>query len=128
MKNFLFIVDVMLAFGCSQKENDLLRKAAAIQEESFSILTGVETSIQSLKNVQTLSDSIKKIESEGAQWEAEMIAIPGFESTHHHHSHSHKVEELTPEQMLSVQQELRQQLTNIQARLKKLKTDYDKSI
>jgi hypothetical protein len=119
----------MLAFGCGQKQNNSLKKAAAIQEESFSILTRVEASIKLLEKIPELSDSIKKIEREVTQWETEMIDIPGFESTHHHqHSHSHKVMELTSEQMLSVQQELKQQLINIQARLKKLKTDYDKSI
>jgi hypothetical protein len=129
MKTALFILSIMLAFGCGQKQDSSLKKAAGVQEESFSILTNVETSIKMLEKVPALSDSIKKIESEVAQWEIEMIDIPGFESTHHHqHSHSHKVVELAPEQMLSVQQELKQQLINIQARLKKLKTDYDKSI
>jgi predicted transcriptional regulator len=130
MKTVLFIAGAMLAFGCSQKENTSLREAATIQEESFSVLSSVEAYIQSLKKIPALTDSITKIESELARWETEMIDIPGYKSTHHKHSHSHshKVVELTPEQMLSVQQELKQQLTHIQARLKKLKTDYDKSI
>jgi predicted transcriptional regulator len=130
MKTLLFIASVMLAFSCSQKENATLEKAAAVQIESFSALDSIERTIQSLTNIPALTDSIKKIEREVAQWETEMIDIPGYESTHleHNHSHSHKIEELTPEQMLSVQQELRQQLTDIQARLKKLQTGYDKSI
>jgi hypothetical protein len=129
MKTALFILSIMLAFGCGQKQDNLLKKAAAVQDESLSILISVEASIKMLEKIPALSDSIKKIESEVTQWETEMIDIPGFESTYHHqHSHSHKVVELTPDQVLSVQQELKQQLINIQARLKKLKTDYDKSI
>jgi predicted transcriptional regulator len=125
----VFIFCVMLVFGCSQKENATLKKAAAIQIESFSALDSIERTIQSLTNIPALTDSIKKIESEVAQWETEMIDIPGYESTHleHNHSHSQKIEELTPEQMLSVQQELKQQLTHIHIRLKKLQTDYAKS-
>ncbi|NOS55301.1 MAG: hypothetical protein HOP37_03485 [Cyclobacteriaceae bacterium] len=130
MKTVLFISGVMLALSCSQKEDTSLKKAIAIQEESFSVLDNIQATIQSLRKNPALIDSIAKIEREIAKWENEMVDVPGYESTHHQHkhSHSHKVVELTPDQMLSVQQELRQQLTDIQARLKKLQTGYDKSI
>ena len=130
MKTVLFLTGMMLALSCSQKENALLKKASAIQEESFSVLDDIQATIQSLRKNPALIDSIAKIEREIAKWENEMVDVPGYESTHHQHkhSHSHKVVELTPEQMLSVQQELKQQLTDIQARLKKLQTGYDKSI
>ncbi len=130
MKTILFLSGMMLALSCSQKENALLKKAAAIQQESFSVLDSIQATIQSLKKNPALTDSITKIEREIAKWENEMVDVPGYESSHHQHkhSHSHKVVELTPEQMLSVQQELSQQLTDIQTRLKKLETDYDKSI
>lgn len=130
MKTVLFISGVMLALSCSQKENTSLKKAIAIQEESFSVLDNIQATIQLLRKDPALIDSIAKIEREIAKWENEMVDVPGYESTHHQHkhSHSHKVVELTPGQMLSVQQELRQQLTDIQARLKKLQTGYDKSI
>ncbi len=130
MKTVLFLTGMMLALSCSQKENALLKKAAAIQQESFSVLDNIQATIQSLRKNPALIDSIAKIEREIAKWENEMVDVPVNESTHHQHthSHSHKVVELTPDQMLSVQQELRQQLTDIQARLKKLQTGYDKSI
>lgn len=130
MKTILFLSGMMLALSCSQKENALLKKAAAIQQESFSVLDNIQATIQSLRKNPALIDSIAKIEREIAKWENEMVDVPVNESTHHQHtySHSHKVVELTPDQMLSVQQELRQQLTDIQTRLKKLETDYDKSI
>jgi predicted transcriptional regulator len=130
MKTILFLSGVMLALSCSQKENASLKKAMAIQEESFSVLDNIQATIQLLRKDPALIDSIAKIEREIAKWENEMVDVPGYESTHHKHkySHSHKVVELTPDQMLSVQQELRQQLTDIQARLKKLQTGYDKSI
>lgn len=130
MKTILFLSGVMLALSCSQKENTSLKKAIAIQEESFSVLDNIQATIQLLRKDPALIDSIAKIEREIAKWENEMVDVPGYESTHHQHkhSHSHKVVALTPDQMLSVQQELRQQLTDIQARLKKLQTGYDKSI
>ena len=130
MKTVLFLTGMMLALSCSQEENALLKKAAAIQQESFSVLDNIQATIQSLRKNPALIDSIAKIEREIAKWENEMVDVPVNESTHHQHthSHSHKVVELTPDQMLSVQQELRQQLTDIQARLKKLQTGYDKSI
>ncbi|MCA6378535.1 MAG: hypothetical protein IM574_06805 [Cytophagales bacterium] len=130
MKTVLFLTGMMLALSCSQKENALLKKAAAIQQESFSVLDNIQATIQSLRKNPALIDSIAKIEREIAKWENEMVDVPVNESTHHQHKHfhSHKVVELTPDQMLSVQQELRQQLTDIQTRLKKLQTGYDKSI
>ena len=130
MKTVLFLTGMMLALSCSQKENALLKKAAAIQQKSFSVLDNIQATIQLLRKDPALIDSIAKIEREIAKWENEMVDVPVNESTHHQHthSHSHKVVELTPDQMLSVQQELRQQLTDIQTRLKKLQTGYDKSI
>lgn len=71
-------------------------------------------------------DSVKAILAALENWEKQLVEVPGNEDhdhnhgAHEHHDHEQAPVEVTPEQMLLIQQDLESRLTNISKRLQQI--------
>ncbi len=136
---FVFSISLTLSF-CSQQKDNVLQQAATIHNEASAIQAEIEPQIEAIDSlVAKLTDTKKtttdvvaaaKIDStvaalnavsaSFANWEDNLIEVPGMAHDHaegaaHHHEHK-PAPEMSSEQMLAVQKE-------IKANIVKIKTD-----
>ncbi len=114
--------------GCSDssKADPLLEEAFRLHQQSL------ETADQSRELLQAFPENDpyrQKMAARLREWEERVIEVPGFEHDHdhdhdhdHHHHHGAQIE-LTPEDMLIVQQELLDSVQAIQTALLKRAPD-----
>ena len=108
----LTILLLVIIFSCSHshKSDPLLKEAFLLHEQSIKTAQEVERIMQELPD----SNQYRlNIESRLANWNDNLIEVPGFDHDHSHHGHNHSHDhghrppiELTPEDMLMVQREL----------------------
>lgn len=70
-------------------------------------------------------DSIRAAMELLETWKGELVEVPGNEAhehEHQHHDHAHRSPDLTAEQMLAIQEELRFKLNLIEERVQRIKT------
>ena len=118
----IFLILLFLCFACKTKTNDqLLIEAARIHNEVMVSVEELEVEISRVAQDSTglvPPDSITAWNEAIEKWEAEMVEVPGNESySDHahgeHHHHDHKPLEVTSEQMLSIQKDLKVRLAGI---------------
>lgn len=139
-----------LSYACSEKKDEHLEKAAKIHNEATQMAEEIEVQIESIDSLQTLLTEKKKtltdasaiaaIDSASAalttvakafeDWESNIIEVPGMVHEHHEgeHHHEHKAApNVTSEQMVELQAEMKTNiekikadLTNAEAMLKKV--------
>jgi hypothetical protein len=96
-----------------------LAEAAAVHEEAMQIFHELEDLIKVLEQNDTIpAEALQNIKAALTDWEENLVEVPGFEHEHdhgehghHHHHHNHKSPELSSEEMLQLQQELRNTIT-----------------
>lgn len=132
--------------GKSAKDDPILQEAAKIHEEAHEIQEGIEPTVaqfDSLKTLltnkkTTLADSLAaqadeavasldKIKADLESWEENLVVVPGMEHDHEHeghnheghdHKHDHKpAPDVTPEQMLDIQKEIKKNIEAIKTEL-----------
>lgn len=111
MYAFLFLVVLSACSQRSAEELELLDKAYSKQQEAIELLEDIEQSQEQSQYPQ--ADSLSVLVEE---LEESLFAIPGHElnlSGHEGHDHSHGRIELSPEEILAVQEELVKQLLEI---------------
>ncbi|MEM1319102.1 MAG: hypothetical protein AAGG75_02535 [Bacteroidota bacterium] len=134
--------------GSNTNSNDekLLKEAAQIHQEAIDIGMAIAPRLASLRqmkngmNVQgrtltpeeiTLTTAIANIEDRHNYWQTHLIEVPGHEHDHHHHgdghdhnhdhSHDHSPSpNMTAEQMLAVQKEIRDSIMVIRDGIKEV--------
>jgi ABC-type nickel/cobalt efflux system permease component RcnA len=144
---FLGITLLLNVTACGDKKDPNLEEAGKIHNEAHEIGEAIEPQIEaldSLKNVllekkKTLTDAaaLAKIDSTTAAfeavqqafetWEDNIVSVPGMEHNHDHaageahaHEHDHKpAPDVTSEQMLEIQKEMKTNIEKIKADLAK---------
>lgn len=119
VNRYIILALGLIALRCASKsDHPDVEKARAVHREASMLANQLK--------VQVLSDSLHPRDSvqgwinELTIWEQNMIEVPGDHEDHHTHDHSHHHQpapDLTPEQILHVQQELLAQLKAIDKRI-----------
>jgi hypothetical protein len=135
MKHTLYLLyaAVTLAVACSgipKEEERLLKEAATIHNSAFDKAGELEEMLENLKSDTTvIADSVEILLKAIEAWESQMVEVPGNEHHHdhaeegeeHHHHHEHgKTLDVTAQEMLTVQQEMKRQIEAIQVRIENL--------
>ena len=127
MKLILFSLIAGGLLACTKK-NTALEKASFLHKEMFLMLEEVEKELSLLSPTKPLQDSMVQIKKEIEEWKASVIEVPGnTEVDHDHHAHSHEKLNLTDDELLAVQLELKNELEKIKKRIKKL-LQHEKSL
>jgi hypothetical protein len=122
------IAILILCIACSGSRNSdetYLKEAIIIHNRMIEKAEQLSRELDAIEMqpIMTISvDSIKAIKVALMEWENDLVEVPGNESEQHNHkqgSHSHHdvQPEVTAEQLLIIQQELKQQLDKIEARV-----------
>ncbi len=127
MKNQKIVSIVMLSLYMTQcspskKEDVLLTNAAQLHNEAVALASLLDQQLDTLENdISYLKDSVIAWRTALEKWEGNVVEVPGNESLEHDHAdhgHNHeKAVELTPEQMFSIQQEMKAQIEKLQRRI-----------
>ena len=144
MKTFSSILFLsFLLFSCSEKKDPKLIEAAKLHNEATEIQATLEAQVEGIDSlISILNDKKKTIENAGViahidsvaaalgtvsknmeDWEANLIEVPGMPHAepageHHHHEHK-KAPDMSADQMLQVQQEIKKGIEKIRDDLAK---------
>lgn len=122
------LICCLLAGAChSQRAKDdvTLHKAADVHNEMMKSAHDLEDRLNVMGRDSlsaALIDSVNVWKSLFEAWEEDVVEVPGNEAHAHHegaHHHDHKIPEVTPDQMLVIQQELKSRLDQIRGRVDK---------
>lgn len=118
--------------GESKEDAHHLQQAADIHKAMMEIEELFEAQLDSLKSLShhavDIRDSLQVIEKEFELWEKNVVEVPGDDSAEAHdhghgHDHHHEKEDLqvTPEQMVEIQKELKSNLEKLLLRLQSIR-------
>ncbi|TAF23250.1 MAG: hypothetical protein EAZ70_13200 [Runella slithyformis] len=142
---FLSITLVMSALACADKKDPKLEEAGKIHNEAHEIGEALEAQIEDIDSLKivladkkkTITDAaalarldstsaaLESVQKAFAEWEDNIVGVPGLEHKHaegeaHNHKHEHKpTPDVTPDQMLEIQQEMKKNIEKIKADLAK---------
>ena len=142
MKNLLYtlqaaILVFFVACATDKKENPILKEAGTIHNEAHEMGEGVEaqfTAVDSLSALlaakkmpaaDSLVASMAAVKQSFEAWEGNIVTVPGMKHNHDHaegdkaHAHDeHKpAPDVTPEQMLDIQKEMKLSIKKIKSDL-----------
>lgn len=130
-------------FSCSDKKDPKLEEAAKLHNEATEIQATIEPQIEGADSLITVLNEKKKTLTDAAaiahidsttatlealsksleDWEGNLIEVPGMPHAEHgdeHHHHEHKkAPDMSPDQMLQVQQEIKKGIEKIRDDLAK---------
>lgn len=112
----------MTQCSSAKKENPLLTDAAKIHNEAVALASMLDQQLDTLANdMNNLKDSVIAWRVALEKWESNLVEVPGNESAVYNHAnhadHHEKAVELTPEQMYTVQQEMKAQIEELRKRI-----------
>ena len=132
-----------MLFSCSEQKDPKLIEAAKLHNEATAIQATLEVQVEGIDSlISILNDKKKTIKNAGViahidsvaaalgtvsknmeDWEANLIEVPGMPHAenageHHHHEHK-KAPDMSAEQMLQVQQEIKKGIEKIRDDLAK---------
>jgi predicted nucleic acid-binding Zn-ribbon protein len=141
MKNWyaMSLLALLWACGPSEKETALTKEALAHHEAAMAAEKEVKAVVKELAELKpalaSLRDSLAadttrsaqlasvlaqldKVEADFATWRKGIVEVPGHEHHHEHgeghdHDHDHTPVQATPEQMVGIQQEMKDQVLKI---------------
>ncbi|MCU0420238.1 MAG: hypothetical protein MUC38_11355 [Cyclobacteriaceae bacterium] len=126
----LFLLPLLWLAACGgSKENPMMKEAAAIHNEAVALAATLEERIHALQADTTAGvspDSIAAWNAAIKLWESDLVEVPGNEDHHHHdhgegehhdHHHHEAPPNVTPEEMLTIQKELKARLEAIAQRI-----------
>lgn len=117
MRNYFkfFILLGLVACSAPSNENKLLQEAADVHNTALLIAEELETT---LKQYTFPADSASAIMAAIKAWENELVEVPGNEHHDHEgHNHSHEAVNITAEEMLHLQLELKARMEQIKKRV-----------
>ena len=115
--------------GENEEDAHHLRQAVEIHKAMMEIEEQFENQLDSLKSFShhavEIRDSLQVIEKDFELWEKNVVEVPGDDSADAHdhgHEHHHEKENLqvTPEQMVEIQKELKSNLEKLLLRLQSI--------
>lgn len=139
----IVLISLFTIMACNEAKDPKLAEAAQLHNEATQMQAGIEQQIEgidSLKNIltekrKTLTDAaaLARIDSTTAaltsvavsmeEWENNLIEVPGMAHEHHegeHHHHEHKkAPDMSADQMLQVQKEIKKGIEKIRDDLTK---------
>ena len=106
----------LTACSASSKEDKVLQEAADVHNMALLMAEELETT---LKQNTFPADSTSAILAAIEAWENDLVEVPGNEHHHEHegHNHSHEPVNVTAEEMLKLQLELKQRIEQIKKRV-----------
>lgn len=117
--------------ACNKQQNKdevVLRQAAVVHNEMMEAAHELEERLDSLGNDSlnaALADSVSVWKELFEEWENDVVEVPGNEEHAGHgkeeHHHEHKSVEVTPDQMLIIQRELKNRLDHIRKRIEMIR-------
>ncbi len=116
--------------GENKEDAHFLQQAAEIHRAMMEIEAQFESQLDSLKSFShhavEIRDSLQVIEKDFELWEKNVVEVPGDDSAEAHdhgHEHHHEKENLqvTPEQMVEIQKELKSNLEKLLLRLQSIR-------
>jgi len=138
----LIIVCLSLTVACGAKKDPVMQQAGQVHKQAIAIheevmvqINDARQLIQRLKVKRETSDSTTRIAIDSTiariehadrsmnTWMDEVVEVPGLEDDHAHthgegHDHDHSAApEITPQQMLEIQKEMKVNIEKIQADL-----------
>ena len=123
-KTLVMLVLSQLMIDCSapRKKDTLLIEAAQVHNQALALSKQLEEQLDQLANVPACrKDSLEAWRAAIEKWKNNLVEVPGNEShenhEHAHHDHGKQLPELTSDQMLSIQKELKSQLDVIKSRI-----------
>ncbi len=125
----LAVCMLMLACTAKQAEQKEYEQAALIHNAMLDKAGKLEDTLTLMLTDSAWlnqQDSVKAILAALENWEKQLVEVPGNEDhdhnhgAHEHHDHEQAPVEVTPEQMLLIQQDLESRLTNISKRLQQI--------
>lgn len=120
-KPLRFLIVHLFLFYCSvpNKEDTVLTEAAQIHNEAVALAIQLEE--QLANDTTSQEDSVMLWREAIAEWEFNLVEVPGNENgkhhEHDHHNHGKQLTELTSDQILAIQKELKAQLDSIKLRI-----------
>ncbi len=120
--SIVFLSLYMTQCSPSKKEDELLTNAAQLHNEAVALASVLDQQLDTLEqNINYVKDSVVAWRTALKKWEGNLVEVPGNESHEHDHAnhahHHEKAVELTPEQIFSVQQEMKAQIEKLQRRI-----------
>lgn len=117
---------VLACSGLSKEEQKLYDEAAAIHNEAVGQASKLNDQLKKMETDSLIAqDSIVALQAALQAWSEDLIEVPGNDEHHHHgedehhHDHSRKGD-ISAQEMLAVQQELKARLVQIEARISNL--------
>lgn len=114
----------------NKEDAHFLQQAVEIHKAMMEIEAQFESQLDSLKSFShhavEIRDSLQVIEKDFELWEKNVVEVPGDDSAEAHdhgHEHHHEKENLqvTPEQMVEIQKELKSNLEKLLLRLQSIR-------
>lgn len=115
--------------GSSEKEKQLLSEASAVHNQAVALARDLKTHLEQLEMDSTVSvDSVRLWKQLLAQWNEELVEVPGNEHEHDHehdhdHSHDHhhhgSSDQVTASEMLDIQRDMKERIEQLNKRVKK---------
>jgi hypothetical protein len=126
MKLLFAFAFLFLTAACGgPKEDPMMKEAATIHNSAVALAESLEEKIKELQADTSLHispDSVAAWNAAIRLWESDLVEVPGNEEHHHHgDEHDHHDHEapanVTAEEMLTIQKELKARLENISKRI-----------
>jgi len=141
---------IVLACSTSPDKDPVLIEANKLHENSMQLHDSVIATIKNLQEIkaqwaedssstaeyEAFAQSLSELEADFATWDENLVGVPGFEAEHHHHheegehdhdhDHDHASEDLAdlpPDQILAIQQEILNGISDLHLRSQQLAKD-----
>ena len=138
MKNCVYVLCTtlfvtLMACETAKKENPILKEAGEIHNQAHQIGEGIEAQFPAMDSISTLLSAKKTPAADSLvvqiantkktfeDWETNIVTVPGMAHSHDHaagdHDHeAHKpAPDVTPEQMLEIQKEMKTSIDKIKS-------------
>ncbi len=140
MIRYLFILSLLVLIACQDNKPDpQLVQAFEVHKSSLATFDSLLVELRTLKS-QSLSpqqqDELTQLAKAGAQWEEQLVEVPGFDHGEghdhgghgHDHGHNHggpNMEDLPPAEVLKIQEAMKTEVSRLLSEVRKLASALD---
>jgi ABC-type Zn2+ transport system substrate-binding protein/surface adhesin len=127
---YLILTGILCSTACggaAEKEKQLLNEASTVHNQAVALARDLKVHLDQLETDSTVSvDSVRLWRQLLAQWNEELVEVPGNEHEHDHdhdhdHSHHHHAspDQVTASEMLEIQRDMKRRMEQLNNRIKK---------
>lgn len=126
----IFTLCLLFLYACGPAPEDkTLTEAGKVHDEALAISKEVSTALEAFNNLpdsvlEMQSAQIEGLKQEFADWKELLVEVPGHEHAEHDHDHDYdhnhgpnELEGLPSEQILEIQQELKNQIEALRTKV-----------